>query len=204
MHCDDSSKQTQQFFFTGSVIIFVGLLSVAFLNRTLKRLEWTGIFLIILGLGVVGAADFLTKNNEEHGRNDIITGDLLIIIAQIITAVQMVVEEKYVAGLNIPPLQAVGWEGAFGCVVLGSLLLPFYYIHVPPPITNNPRNVLEDVVDAFVQMGNNPWIVIALLGKHNLYQNKNKRTITPSVVRVTNSLVQIQNGHYETSLRYNF
>lgn len=141
-------------------------MSVAFLNRTLKRLEWAGIFLIILGLGIVGAADFLTKNNEGHGRNDVITGDLLIIIAQIITAVQMVVEEKYVAGLNIPPLQAVGWEGTFGCLVLGSLLLPFYYIHVPPPITNNPRGVLEDVVDAFVQMGNNPWIVIALLGKY--------------------------------------
>lgn len=139
---------------------------MAFLNRTLKRLEWTGILLIIIGLGVVGAADFLTKsNNAEHGRNDIITGDLLIIIAQIITAVQMVVEEKFVTGLNIPPLQAVGWEGAFGCLVLGGLLLPFYYIHVPPPITNNPRNVLEDVVDAFVQMGNNPWITIALLGE---------------------------------------
>lgn len=100
--------------FPGAVIIFVGLLSVAFLNRTLRRVEWTGIFLVILGLAVVGAADFLTKNNTEHGRNDIITGDLLIVIAQIVTAVQMVVEEKYVAGLNIPPLQAVGWEGAFG------------------------------------------------------------------------------------------
>lgn len=144
----------------------MGLLSVAFLDRTLRSREWTGIFLIILGLGIVGAADFVTKNpNEEHGRNDIITGDLLIIIAQIITAVQMVVEEKFVAGLNIPPLQAVGWEGAFGCLVLGSLLLPFYYIHMPPPITNNARGVLEDVVDAFVQMGNNPWIVIALLGE---------------------------------------
>lgn len=36
---------------------------------------------------------------------------MLIIIAQIIQAVQMVVEEKFVSGLNIPPLQAVGWEG---------------------------------------------------------------------------------------------
>lgn len=36
---------------------------------------------------------------------------MLIIIAQIITSIQMVVEEKFVAGQDIPPLQAVGWEG---------------------------------------------------------------------------------------------
>lgn len=67
--------------------------------------------LVILGLSVVGSADFLTQTDDTHSRNDIITGDLLIIIAQIIIAVQMVVEEKFVSGLDIPPLQAVGWEG---------------------------------------------------------------------------------------------
>lgn len=36
---------------------------------------------------------------------------MLIIIAQIIQAIQMVVEEKFVSGQNIPPLQAAGWEG---------------------------------------------------------------------------------------------
>lgn len=38
---------------------------------------------------------------------------MLIIIAQIIQAIQMVVEEKFVSGQNIPPLQAVGWEGKY-------------------------------------------------------------------------------------------
>ena len=105
--------------FRGSVIIFVGLLSVGFLERILKRREWVGIFFVIIGLAVVGVADFVAKdtNAENHGRNDIITGDLLIVIAQIITAIQMVVEEKYVAGLDIPPLQAIGWEGFFGFTV---------------------------------------------------------------------------------------
>lgn len=81
----------------------------------LKKQEWTGIFLVIIGLTVVGIADFVNKdtNEDNHGKNDIITGDLLIIIAQIITACQMVIEEKFVSGLDLPPLQAVGWEGNF-------------------------------------------------------------------------------------------
>lgn len=32
---------------------------------------------------------------------------------QVITAVQMVVEEKYVGEQDIPALQAIGWEGLY-------------------------------------------------------------------------------------------
>lgn len=61
----------------------------------------------------MGLSDFMSNggDNSSYSRNNVITGDLLIILAQIITAVQMVYEERYVAGLDIPALQAVGWEG---------------------------------------------------------------------------------------------
>ena len=39
------------------------------------------------------------------------SGDLLIIMAQIIVAVQMVLEEKFVYKHNVHPLKAVGTEG---------------------------------------------------------------------------------------------
>ena len=41
------------------------------------------------------------------------TGDLIILIAQIISATQVVLEEKFVNGKDILPLQAVGWEGKY-------------------------------------------------------------------------------------------
>lgn len=92
--------------FRGAVIIFVALLSVAFLQRRLVAREWIGILIIVLGLAMVGASDMLISNDSStHSKNDIITGDLLILTAQIITAVQMVYEEKFVAGLDIPALQ---------------------------------------------------------------------------------------------------
>jgi hypothetical protein len=40
-------------------------------------------------------------------------GDMLIIGAQVVAASQMVLEEKIVSGLDIPALQAVGWEGKY-------------------------------------------------------------------------------------------
>lgn len=150
----------------GSVIIFVGVLSVAFLNRTLVTREWIGILFIIFGLGVVGLSDLVSDDGDgsSYSRNNVITGDLLIVLAQIITAVQMVYEERYVAGLDIPALQAVGWEGFFGFSVLGTLLIPMYFIHVGAPFNDNARGVLEDALDALVQIKNNYQLVLAIMG----------------------------------------
>uniref|UniRef100_A0A182VS07 MMS19 nucleotide excision repair protein n=1 Tax=Anopheles minimus TaxID=112268 RepID=A0A182VS07_9DIPT len=160
----------------GSVIIFVAILSVAFLNRTLVKREWFGIAFIMLGLVVVGMSDVLSKDNtsSQYTRNNVITGDLLIILAQIITAVQMVYEEYYVTALNIPALQAVGWEGKlnslskhprfFGFSVLGTLLLPMYFIHVMYPFNSNAHGVLEDLPDALAQLANNYQLIIAICG----------------------------------------
>lgn len=103
----------------GALIIFTGLLSVAFLQRKLKVYEWTGIAFVIGGLVIVGLSDFLTKPPDgSKGMNSIITGDLLIIMAQIITATQMVVEERFVGSRNVSALEAVGWEGFFGFVTM--------------------------------------------------------------------------------------
>ncbi|KAK2890041.1 solute carrier family 35 member F6 [Channa argus] len=148
----------------GAVIVFTGLLSVAFLGRRLVVSQWIGIFITILGLVIVGMADFFSSHKDDtHKLSDIITGDLLIIMAQIIVAVQMVLEEKFVYTHNVHPLQAVGTEGFFGFFVLSLLLIPMYFIHVGN-FSGSPRLVLEDALDAFCQIGHQPLILLALLG----------------------------------------
>ena len=44
----------------------------------------------------------------------------------------MVYEEKFITKYNIPPLKVVGWEGIFGFCTLVVLLIPMYFIKVPP------------------------------------------------------------------------
>lgn len=52
---------------------------------------------------------------------------------------------------------------------MGLLLVPFYYIKVGEYLgTSNPRGVIEDFPDAIIQIINNKWILIALIGKHQL------------------------------------
>lgn len=148
----------------GAVIVFTGALSVGFLNRKLVSREWIGIAFVILGLLLIGVSDFLTMQDSKFGTNSILTGDLLIICAQVITAVQMVVEEKYVAGLDIPALQAVGWEGIFGFIGICLAMIPLNYIPASPPFADNSRGTLEDTLDAFVQMKNSGPLFAAIIG----------------------------------------
>ena len=138
----------------GSVIIFVAILSIVMLRRRLGLREWSGILVIIVGLSLVGLADF--SGGSGKSQHDIILGDLLIVLAQIITASQMVWEEKFVAGRDIPALQAVGYEGLFGFIVLGLALIPMYWIKVAP--------FDENAIDAFIQISNNPFLIMAICG----------------------------------------
>ena len=55
----------------------------------------------------------------------------------------------------------------FGFSILGFLLIPFYFIHVPDGFSDNPRGVLEDALEAFVLMGHNPLIIFALVGMYS-------------------------------------
>ena len=60
--------------------------------------------------------------------NYLLGSDFLIIISQIITAIQNIIEEKLLKKYKVPPLQAVDWEGLFGFIIICLLLLPMYLI----------------------------------------------------------------------------
>ncbi|KAK7018698.1 hypothetical protein SK128_026497 [Halocaridina rubra] len=61
----------------GAVIVFTGLLSVAFLGRKLRYFQWIGIFAVIGGLVIVGVSDFIgTTDTSQYTLNGIITGML--------------------------------------------------------------------------------------------------------------------------------
>lgn len=67
----------------GAVIVFTGLFSIAFLRRKLGVWEWIGIVFVIGGLACVGASDILTMDGTDMNVNAVLTGDMLIIFAQV-------------------------------------------------------------------------------------------------------------------------
>ena len=150
----------------GSIIIFTALMSVAFFGCKLQVYHWAGMLIVVIGLIVIGIGD-LIGDNSSGDPHSVLTGDLLIVIAQIIAAIQMIVEHKLIKGYNIPPLQGVGLEGIFGVVILGVVLAPMYYIpwHLPSgPDFWQDHVRFEDIVDGFNQLFYIPTLTVALIG----------------------------------------
>ncbi len=152
----------------GSVIIFTGILSVAFLGNKLKMNQWIGMFGVMIGLVIVGVGDVVFfQTTAGYDSTFVLAGDLLIVLAQGIAAIQMTVEEKIVKKYNVPPLQGVGWEGVFGFSVLIILLVPMYFIPWHLPATQDLWQTtarFEDSIDALMQIFNNRYLLISTVG----------------------------------------
>ncbi|VDN01720.1 unnamed protein product [Thelazia callipaeda] len=147
----------------GAVIIFTGFFSVICLRMKLRLYQWLGILMVVVGLVIVGVADILfTHEAEGSEKKSVLVGDILVIFSQIIVAVQVVVEQKLLSDFNCPALLAVGLEGIFGFLILSILMVPMFFIHVPPMFSNSPENRLEDALDAFQEMRDSGELVAAL------------------------------------------
>ncbi|MCJ1301406.1 hypothetical protein MMC08_004206 [Hypocenomyce scalaris] len=138
----------------GALVLFVGLLSVIFLRRKLYLYQWASLFIVVLGVGIVGLAGAIAPNPQAkpeprsiveasmllvRAASDNISatvrtpeavqtiiGVLLIAGAQIFTATQFVLEEWILEQYTLQPLKVVGWEGVFGFIVT---LLVMIFLH---------------------------------------------------------------------------
>eukprot|EP00658_Telonema_sp_P-2_P081793 TRINITY_DN8483_c0_g1_i3.p1 TRINITY_DN8483_c0_g1~~TRINITY_DN8483_c0_g1_i3.p1 ORF type:complete len:409 (+),score=115.63 TRINITY_DN8483_c0_g1_i3:201-1427(+) len=150
----------------GSVVIFTGILSVTFLKRKLMRFHWASMFLVLLGVAVVGLGDLIVKNSSSSSKSTgtQMLGNGMVIAAQMITAIQMVVEEKFIGGHNVPALAAVGWEGFWGLTILSCALVGMYFIPAHLPDGSHQSGHFEDSWDAMVQISNSWKLVVAIGG----------------------------------------
>eukprot|EP00908_Phaeocystis_cordata_P026792 Transcript_9298.p1 GENE.Transcript_9298~~Transcript_9298.p1 ORF type:complete len:409 (-),score=129.10 Transcript_9298:141-1367(-) len=142
----------------GSVVIFTGLMSRLMLQRLTHLHQWCGMVLVFLGALVVGSTSVLQPDAPAEAAtpsSNALLGDLLVVFSQLFTSLQMVLEERFVTGHRMPALVAVGCEGAWGLVGLGSLLVAMQHVR--------PGGVpIEDSADAFRQIRDS-WFLLAML-----------------------------------------
>lgn len=59
----------------GALVLFVGLFSVLFLKRRLGAWKWLSLFVVVLGVAIVGLAGALEKHDPDHHPSDDLPGD---------------------------------------------------------------------------------------------------------------------------------
>ncbi|GAA6029301.1 hypothetical protein JCM8097_003611 [Rhodosporidiobolus ruineniae] len=123
----------------GALVLWVGVFSVLFLGRTLTRAQWVSLAVCMLGVAVVGAASLIgneaNKPETEAAEGSVspLVGVGLILVAQIFTATQFVVEERIMEHHAVEPLAAAGWEGFFGLLTTSVALLVAYRFYGSTP-----------------------------------------------------------------------
>ena len=131
----------------GALVLFVGLFSVLFLKRKLYLYHWFSLFIVVIGVGLVGLAGAIFSGDKNPhtlpddkagllriaallGRDvaaaaaapapevvHTVIGIFLIAFAQIFTATQFCLEEWILEHYALEPLKVVSWEGLFGFLV---------------------------------------------------------------------------------------
>merc|ERR1740133_140032 len=119
----------------GSVVIFTCILTVVWLRRKVWGFQWFSVGLIVIGITIVGYVSVANAGKSDPGvpgkdATTVLFGNVLIVGAQISTAVQMCTEEKLMSKYPSAPLKVVGLEGMFGFCFLSILLVAFYYIRI--------------------------------------------------------------------------
>ena len=170
----------------GALVLFVGLFSVIFLHRKLYLYQWSALFIVVLGVAVVGLAGAIAPNPQAQPEprstveagllfataavEDIkttarstealwtIIGVLMIALAQIFTATQFVLEEWILEQYALEPLKVVGWEGLFGFIVtvIGMIIL-----HLVVGRTEQGRNGYFDAEEGWREMTHNKAIAVS-------------------------------------------
>lgn len=155
----------------GSVVIFVGILSRVVLKRKLGAHKWVGMALVMAGAAVVGLPASATGCAAGGGSaatdaSKATLGNILIVVAQVVVAVQMIVEEIFIDKYDVPPLQVVGWEGIWGLTALSGVLVAMYYVPSPAAFCAYPPHCdhFEDAYDALVNMQHSWQLSAALAG----------------------------------------
>eukprot|EP00929_Paragymnodinium_shiwhaense_P109857 TRINITY_DN7641_c0_g2_i1.p1 TRINITY_DN7641_c0_g2~~TRINITY_DN7641_c0_g2_i1.p1 ORF type:complete len:402 (-),score=79.60 TRINITY_DN7641_c0_g2_i1:696-1901(-) len=139
----------------GSVVIFTSILSVTWLRRKIHCFQWFAVVLVAVGITVVGLSS-LSSPQDGKDATSVLLGDVLIVLAQIMTALQMCTEEKLMEKYHTPTLKAVGMEGLFGVLFTAIALVPMYFLKI-----DGAR--FESVPDALQQLANNPVIIFGLI-----------------------------------------
>ncbi|KAK9894395.1 hypothetical protein P389DRAFT_95753 [Cystobasidium minutum MCA 4210] len=158
----------------GSLVLFVGLFSVLFLHRRLPLEQWLSLFVVMLGIAIVGLSNAISSSGAgsgggAEGKEDVgkaVLGAALVLFAQIFTASQFVIEEKIMTRYSLAPLKAVGLEGVFGLATT-SVGMPILFFLFGRTLANGSAHGSAhgnkgyfDIPNGFNETFSNPTIYI--------------------------------------------
>lgn len=147
----------------GSMIIFGAIISVTALGRKLYCYNWLGVCICVMGICCVGISNILNSSSADASSSGVSLqsqyfGMAMIVAGQVITASQVVAEEKLLKDVCLPPMKVVGYEGVWGCIACLLVVFPVCYA-----MPGSDNGHFEDFGDSIVMIENNSTLLSLIL-----------------------------------------
>jgi hypothetical protein len=125
--------------------------------------DWFGIFVVVLGIILVGFSAILgdsqsSKKNASQSMQ--IIAMVFVLFSQALQAVRAVAEEKILHDIDADPPEIIGFEGTWGLYVLTLVGLPLANI-LPE---NLGEGIYEDSVESFMMIGSSFELTLLMIG----------------------------------------
>lgn len=144
----------------GSMTVFSALLSVFFLKKKIMGYEIFSISLNVFALIIVGIAGiFMPDSDKDYSLKTKIVASGFIVLSQLISAFQIILEQKVLQDINLPALDVVGWEGIIGIFEMLFIACPLAFI-IPGSDPSPVGGSLENLWDSAIQFVHNKWLVV--------------------------------------------
>jgi hypothetical protein len=145
----------------GSTTIFSSIFCAFILRRPHFPYMWWSVLGVAIALLIVGAAAVCSTGAGKAGVSEgkTIMAVVLTVVAQLIQASQLVIEDWLLHDMKTHPLQLVGLKGFWGFCVCSFVLMPI--VQFLPGTEGN--GIHEDVVDTFDMIGKNTLILVFVI-----------------------------------------
>jgi hypothetical protein len=144
----------------GAMVLFSAIFCAFFLKRPHFAYMWWSVLLVLIALVVVGVAAVLSGNGLAKSgttQGQVIMAIFLTVGAQVIQALQVVIEDLLMHDLTASPVLIVGLEGFWGTLITSFVVMPI--IQFTGNVGNEGNGIHEDTVDTFKMIGNSGFLV---------------------------------------------
>ena len=127
---------------------------------------------MIFGLSLVGLNSILNDKDSEVAKNPVV-GIILLSTSQLFTSTEYIIQEKFIKHYDVHPFQLVGFEGLWGSLMYGILLIIFQLVSCDDwsdtlrkgiCFTNDvEESHIEDTIFAFKQMWDNKGLLVVYI-----------------------------------------
>jgi hypothetical protein len=147
----------------GGTVVFAALVSKIVLDKRFSWRHLIGLGGVVFGLFLCGLAGQL----KSHGSGSVtppgqvLLGIILIVCSSGLQGTQSVLEEKYMKKsdkFTVAPLELVGWEGVFGSLISGLIVLPIAH-----SIPGKDCGKVENTHDTLLIIANNHKVLAIMI-----------------------------------------